>query len=115
MATWTVRAGWRGVWRYARACSLLLRCRRAWRAWLHGANATAAWTVRDASLSCGRTKTDPVAAPFRTTRAGGGAEVVAAKVVVTNLYTGSEPTPTTGEEIPPGYVENDDVYWLRYQ
>ena len=79
------------------------------------ANATAAWTVRDASLSCGRTKTDPVAAPFRTTRAGGGAEVVAAKVVVTNLYTGSEPTPTTGEEIPPGYVENDDVYWLRYQ
>ena len=46
---------------------------------------------------------------------GDAPEVVAATLLVTNLYTGSEPTPTTGEEVPPGYVENDDVYWLRYQ
>jgi hypothetical protein len=34
---------------------------------------------------------------------------------VTNLYTGTEPAPTLGETVPPGYLERDEVYWLRYQ
>ena len=71
----------------------------------------AAWTVRGVTLTLNQTKTDAIVAPF----AGDAPEVVAATLLVTNLYTGSEPTPTTGEEVPPGYVENDDVYWLRYQ
>lgn len=74
-------------------------------------DANAAWTVRDASLYLNQTKTDAIAAPFE----GDEPEVVAATFSVTNLYTGSEPTPTTGEEVPPGYIENDEVYWLRYQ
>jgi hypothetical protein len=74
-------------------------------------DANAAWTIRDASLYLNQTKTDAIAAPFQDTEP----EVVAATLSVTNLYTGSEPTPTTGEEVPPGYVEDDDVYWLRYQ
>jgi hypothetical protein len=74
-------------------------------------DANAAWTIRDASLYLNQTKTDAIAAPFQDTEP----EVVSATFSVTNLYTGSEPTPTTGEEVPPGYVENDDVYWLRYQ
>ena len=73
--------------------------------------ANAAWMVRGASLYLNQTKTDAIVAPF----AGDAPEVVAATLLVTNLYTGTEPTPTTGEEVPPGYVENDDVYWLRYQ
>ena len=67
--------------------------------------------IRDASLYLNQTKTDAIAAPFQDTEP----EVVSATLSVTNLYTGSEPTPTTGEEVPPGYVEDDDVYWLRYQ
>lgn len=74
-------------------------------------DANAALTIRDASLYLNQTKTDAIAAPFQDTEP----EVVSATFSVTNLYTGSEPTPTTGEEVPPGYVENDDVYWLRYQ
>ena len=80
-----------------------------------GGTLNSAWSVQNASVSFDGTKTDPIAAPFETKRGGGRAAVLRAKMAVTSLYTGSEPTPTTGEEIPPGYVENDDVYWLRYQ
>lgn len=42
-------------------------------------------------------------------------EVLGARIAVTNLYTGTEPAPTLGETVPPGYLERDEVYWLRYQ
>jgi hypothetical protein len=37
------------------------------------------------------------------------------KIGITNFYTGLEGTPTLGPTVPSGFIENDDVYWLRYQ
>ena len=42
-------------------------------------------------------------------------EVVDAVVGVTSFFTGEEPTPRLFETIPRGWLEDDDVYWLRYQ
>ena len=85
-------------------------------------------SVDDARVVFGGSRVDPIAAPFadEPTRGGGGGgdggeaaeaepEVLGARIAVTNLYTGTEPAPTLGETVPPGYLERDEVYWLRYQ
>ena len=80
--------------------------------------------VDDARVVVGGSRVDPIAAPFadEPTRGGDGGkaaeaepEVLGARIAVTNLYTGTEPAPTLGETVPPGYLERDEVYWLRYQ
>jgi hypothetical protein len=80
------------------------------------------WRVLDADVSLRETKTDAIFRPFPK-----GAqdeeddddvrrlEVLDASAGVTNFYTGEEGMPILGETIPSGYVENDEVYWLRYQ
>lgn len=82
----------------------------------------ATWRVSGADVSLRETKTDAIFRPFPK-----GAddeedvddvrrlEVLDASAGVTNFFTGEEGTPILGETIPGGYVENDEVYWLRYQ
>ena len=83
-------------------------------------------SVDDVRVVVRGSRVDPIAAPFadEPTRGGGGdggeaaeaePEVLGASIAVTNLYTGTEPAPTLGETVPPGYLERDEVYWLRYQ
>jgi hypothetical protein len=86
-----------------------------------------AWFVRNLVVFANETKTDRVGFPFvaassgsspRGTRVNGKMkplEVLGGTFSLTNLYTGNEPTPTMGQRVPHGYLENDDVYWLRYQ
>ena len=80
--------------------------------------------VDDTRVVVGGSRVDPIAAPFadepmRGDDGGEAAEaepeVLGARIAVTNLYTGTEPAPTLGETVPPGYLERDEVYWLRYQ
>ena len=88
--------------------------------------------VIDAEVDVGSTRTDPLGVPFGVTFDGGGGEkvsnddangfdavgpveVVDAVVGVTSFFTGEEPTPRLFETIPRGWLEDDDVYWLRYQ
>ena len=80
--------------------------------------------VDDTRVVVGGSRVDPIAAPFADEPMldddGGEAaeaepEVLGARIAVTNLYTGTEPAPTLGETVPPGYLERDEVYWLRYQ
>ena len=90
------------------------------------------WTVVDAKVDVGSTRTDPLGVPFGVPFDGGGGEkvsdddakgsdavgpveVVDAVVGVTSFFTGEEPTPRLFETIPRGWLEDDDVYWLRYQ
>jgi hypothetical protein len=80
--------------------------------------------VDDVRVVVGGSRVDPIAAPFADEPTRGGdegkaadaePEVLGARIAVTNLYTGTEPAPTLGETVPPGYLERDEVYWLRYQ
>ena len=88
--------------------------------------------VVDAEVDVGSTRTDPLGVPFGVAFDGGGGEqvsdddangsdavgpveVVDAVVGVTSFFTGEEPTPRLFETIPRGWLEDDDVYWLRYQ
>lgn len=87
------------------------------------------WTVVDAKVDVGSTRTDPLGVPFgvafdgekkesddeKVSGAVGPVEVVDAVVGVTSFFTGEEPTPRLFETIPRGWLEDDDVYWLRYQ
>jgi hypothetical protein len=84
----------------------------------------AARGVDDVRVVIRGSRVDPIAAPFadEPTRGDDGGkaaeaepEVLGARITVTNLYTGTEPAPTLGETVPPGYLERDEVYWLRYQ
>tara|TARA_B110000116_G_C16401321_1_gene387545 strand:- start:278 stop:577 length:300 start_codon:yes stop_codon:yes gene_type:complete len=86
-----------------------------------------AWAVADTVLVLNGTKTDKITTPFTSTlpSSNGSAstqnsvqsrvDVLTASFVVTNFYTGTEQTPAMGESVPQGYVEDDDIYWLRYQ
>ena len=80
----------------------------------------ATWRISDADVSLRETKTDAILRPFPKDAEDEDEdvrrlEVLDASAGVTNLYTGEEGMPTLGETIPGGYVENDEVYWLRYQ
>ena len=85
-----------------------------------------AWRVSDASVVLNATKTDNIAKPFMgihsevndDTQSGSSQTSLSiqdATFSVTNFYTGLEQTPSMGGTVPQGYVEDDDLYWLRYQ
>ena len=84
------------------------------------------WQLINASVSIDQSKTDAITVPFESTKRatkrleGDGEkelplEVIAAKFGISNLYTGEEVTPTMGDTVGPGYLEDQTVYWLRYQ
>ena len=83
----------------------------------------ATWRVSGADVSLRETKTDAIFRPFPKDDEDEDddedvvrrLEVLDATAGVTNFYTGEEGMPILGETIPGGYVENDEVYWLRYQ
>jgi len=75
------------------------------------------YDLKDAAVALTQTKTDSIGAPFgfKGIETGGDLDVLGMKIGITNFYTGLEGTPTLGPTVPSGFIENDDVYWLRYQ
>ena len=75
------------------------------------------YDLKDAAVALTQTKTDSIGAPFgfKGIETGGDLDVLGMKIGITSFYTGLEGTPTLGPTVPSGFIENDDVYWLRYQ
>ena len=76
------------------------------------------WTVTDTEVTVQSTKTDPLDVPFgfgKEESSERSVAVVDSVVGVTSFFTGEEPMPRLFESIPQGWLEDDDIYWLRYQ
>jgi hypothetical protein len=77
--------------------------------------------VTDTEVTVQSTKTDPLGVPFGCGKeessgsSGRSVAVVDSVVGVTSFFTGEEPMPRLFESIPQGWLEDDDIYWLRYQ
>ena len=71
--------------------------------------------MTDTEVTVQSTKTDPLGVPFGFGKEGRSVAVVDSVVGVTSFFTGEEPMPGLFESIPQGWLEDDDIYWLRYQ
>ena len=88
------------------------------------------WRLNKPAVSIDQTKTDAIGVPFggssstnrrtigtttSTTTTPLEAVVEDAYFGVTNFYTGEEGMPALGPTVASGYLEEDAIYWLRYQ
>ena len=74
--------------------------------------------MTDTEVTVQSTKTDPLGVPFgfgKEESSERSVAVVDSVVGVTSFFTGEEPMPRLFESIPQRWLEDDDIYWLRYQ